>query len=340
MEKVVITRHGPPSVLRVQSAELPDPAANEVQIKVQYAGINFADLLMRMGLYPTAPKPPFSPGHELSGMVTKAGEGADQDLVGKPVIGMSHFGAYVSDINLHAERVFPLPSEDILKPAAAIPVNYLTAYVMMVVQTNLKKGEWLLVHGIGGGVGIAALQIAKILGANVIGTASAHKHDRLKAMGVEHLIDYHDTDFVKYAKDVTDGRGADVVLDPIGGSHLNRSFKAMGSFGRLVSYGFSTAAVSNKKRIFTLLKEFIAMPRFSPVKLMGTNKAVFGCHLGMLQKRETEMKLATDMLLKWYGEGLIKPEIDSVFPFSKAGEAHQYIHDHKNFGKVLLTPIE
>ena len=340
MEKVVITQNGAPSVLSVQSSELPNPKPNEVQVKVHYAGINFADLLMRMGLYPSAPKPPFTPGYEISGMVIKAGEKEDSNLVGQPVVALTQFGGYASAINIPADRVFPLQSEDHLKDAAAIPVNYLTAYVMMIMQANLKKDEWLLVHGIGGGVGIAALQIAKILGANVIGTASAHKHERLKAMGAEHIIDYHDTDFVTYTKKITGGRGAYVVLDPIGGSHLNRSFRAMGSFGRLVCYGFSTAAVSNKRKWFTLLKEFVSMPRFSPVKLMGTNKAVFGCHLGMLRDREADMKLATDTLLKWYYDGNIKPEVDSVFPFSKAAEAHQYIHDHKNFGKVLLTPFE
>lgn len=340
MEQVVISRNGNPQVLQVQSAEGVTPAENEVKIKVHFSGINFADLLMRMGLYPTAPKPPFVPGYEISGIVTEAGANTNPELVGKAVVAMTKFGGYSSIINIKSSRVFVLESADHLKDAAAIPVNYLTAYMMMVVQASLKKGEWLLVHGVGGGVGIAALQIAKILGTKVIGTASAHKHDRLKAMGLEHVIDYHDTDFVKYAKEVTDGRGADVVLDPIGGSHLNRSFKALGSLGRLVCYGFSTAAVSNKKKWITLLKEFATMPRFSPVKLMGTNKAVFGCHLGMLLDRETELTKATRILLDWYREGKIKPEVDQVFPFSQAGAAHQYIHDHKNFGKVLLTPLE
>jgi NADPH:quinone reductase-like Zn-dependent oxidoreductase len=338
MEQIWITRHGGPEVLQVRSSQLADPDSGEVQVQVAYAGINFADLLARMGLYPSAPKPPFIPGYEVSGVVVQVGAGVDQSLVGKPVLGVPTFGGYTSRINLPVDRIVVLERLDDLQAGAAIPVNYLSAYLMLIRQARLQPREWILIHGIGGGVGLAALQISQIIGVRVIGTASGGKHDRLKAMGVQYLIDYRREDFVAQVREITGGQGADVILDPIGGAHLKRSYSALAKLGRLVIFGFSAAVTGPRRRWGSTIYRYFQFPRFHPVRLMMENKGIFGFHLGMLKEREEVVQDALTQLIQWYQQGKVRPVIDKVFPFSQVREAHQYIADRNNLGKVLLQP--
>lgn len=339
IQKAIVTKHGGPSVFNYQNASLKVPSGNELQIEVHYAGINFADIMGRMGLYPTAPKPPYAPGFEISGIVTDVGNKTNETMVGKTVVGLTRFGGYSSHVNLPADEVFEInPSQ--LKAGAAIPVNYLTAYFMMVTQCNLQEDEWVLIHGIGGGVGIAAIQIAQKIGAKIIGTASARKHDRLKEMGIKYLIDYQTEDFQTKVMELTDGNGAQVILDPLGGKALKKSYKSLSEFGRLVSYGFSNAAPGQTKNIFKILPELIGMPKFDPMKLMMHNKGVFGFHLGMLRKRQALVKEVSKLLIQWLSDDMIDPVVDTVFPLMNVSEAHAYIGERKNFGKVLLSPLK
>jgi len=340
MEQVWITKYGAPSVLKLQRKPSREPGKGELKITVHYCGINFADLMCRLGLYPTAPKPPFVPGYEVSGFVERVGADVPETLVGKPVLGIGKFGCYSSEIILPMERVIALQTEEQLKQAAAIPVNYFTAFGMMVKQAHLQSGEWVLIHGIGGGVGLAAWQLAQLIGARVIGTASAHKHTHLRELGVEHLIDYHTEDFVARVLEITGRRGADVILDPIGGTNLKRSYQALAKLGKLVNYGFSAAARGTSRFSIQVLKEYLKRMKFDPVKMMMENKGVFGFHLGFLDDRPDFTRQVAETIMTWFNTGEIQPVVDRVFPLSQAPEAHQYLHDHKNFGKVLLSPVE
>lgn len=338
-QSIFVTKHGVPDVLKLKPDSLKEPINGQVCVKIKYSGINFADIMGRMGLYPTAPNPPYVPGFEIAGIIEKTGDDSTNSLVGRAVVGLSRFHGYSTHSNVPLNQLFFI-NEKWLDVAAAIPVNYLTAYFMMVHQAAIRKNEWFLIHGIGGGVGIAALQIAQHLDVKIIGTSSGWKHDQIREMGVEHLIDYRSENFKECVLEITDGNGADVIIDSLGGKALKDSFGCLAEFGRLISYGFSKAAPGTKKNILKILPEYIGMPKFNPMHLMSKNKGVFGFHLGLIQKRQDLVKEYGSLLLKWLDDGIISPEVDAVFPLEKAAEAHQYISDRKNFGKVLLMADE
>ena len=337
MQQVVITRHGGPEVLHVREKAEPQLKSGDVLIDVKFSGINFADLLMRMGLYPSAPKPPFTPGYEVSGVIAKVGSTENDELLGKSVAALTKFGGYSSKVVVKKDRLIALSDGVDMALAAAMPVVYLTSYVMLSLQAHLQKDEWVLIHNIGGGVGLAAVELSRMIGANIIGTASAGKHDRLREKGIHHLIDYNTEDFVARVKEITEGKGMDVIVDPIGGENLKKSYKALGSFGRLVSFGFSKAASGPRRKVLHLLKEYIKTPKFSPIQLMGHNKGVFGCHLGMVMDRQELLQECMQKLMSYFQSGDINPHIDRVFPLNRVTDAHQYIMDRRNFGKVLLA---
>ena len=338
-QSIFVTKHGVPDVLKLKPDSLKEPIIGEVCVKIKYSGINFADIMGRMGLYPTAPKPPYVPGFEIAGIIEKTGEDSTKNLVGRAVVGLSRFHGYSTHTNVPLNQLFFI-NEKWLDVAAAIPVNYLTAYFMMVHQAAIRENEWFLIHGIGGGVGIAALQIAQHLGVKIIGTCSGWKHDQIHEMGVEHVIDYRSENFKDRVLEITDGNGADVIIDSLGGKALKDSYGCLAEFGRLISYGFSKAAPGTKKNILKIIPEYLGMPKFNPMHLMSKNKGVFGFHLGLIQKRQDLVKKYGSLLLKWLDDGIISPKVDTIFPLEKAAEAHQYISDRNNFGKVLLMADE
>ncbi len=337
VQQVIITRHGGPEVLHVRETAEPQLKSGDVLIDVQFSGINFADLLMRMGLYPSAPKPPFTPGYEVSGVIAKVGSTENDELLGKSVAALTKFGGYSSKVVVKKDRLIALSDGIDMALAAAMPVVYLTSYVMLSLQAHLQKDEWVLIHNIGGGVGLAAVELSRMIGANIIGTASVGKHDRLREKGIHHLIDYNTEDFVARVKEITEGKGVDVIIDPIGGENLKKSYKALGSFGRLVVFGFSKAASGPRRKVLHLLKEYIKTPKFSPIQLMGHNKGVFGCHLGMVMDRQELLQECMQKLMSYFQSGDINPHVDRVFPLNRVTDAHQYIMDRRNFGKVLLA---
>ena len=338
-QSIFVTKHGVPDVLKLKPDSLKEPIIGEVCVKIKYSGINFADIMGRMGLYPTAPKPPYVPGFEIAGIIEKTGGDSTKNLVGRAVVGLSRFHGYSTHTNVPLNQLFFI-DEKWLNVSAAIPVNYLTAYFMMVHQAAIRENEWFLIHGIGGGVGIAALQIAQHLGVKIIGTCSGWKHNQIHEMGVEHVIDYRSGNFKDRVLEITDGNGADVIIDSLGGKALKDSYGCLAEFGRLISYGFSKAAPGTKKNILKIIPEYLGMPKFNPMHLMSKNKGVFGFHLGLIQKRQDLVKKYGSLLLKWLDDGIISPKVDTIFPLEKAAEAHQYISDRNNFGKVLLMANE
>src|SRR5580704_13539500 len=212
MRQVWITRAGPPEVLEVREAPDPDVKDGEVRIRVRAAGINFADLMARVGLYPDAPKLPCVMGYEASGIVDRVGAGVTGHKVGDRVFGMPRFGGYTDTLVIAREQVFKMPEKMSFEEAAALPVVYLTAYNMMLFTGTVRPGSTVLIHSAAGGVGLAAIQIAKTRGCTLIGTASASKHDFLRQQGVAHPID-STGDYAGEVRRLVGDRGVDLILD-------------------------------------------------------------------------------------------------------------------------------
>jgi NADPH:quinone reductase-like Zn-dependent oxidoreductase len=338
MRQVWIPKIGEPDVLEVREAPDPVPAPGEVRIRVEASGINFADILARMGLYPDAPKLPAVVGYEVAGVVDATGAGVDGPKDGDRVVAMTHFGGYSDLVCAPHQTVRLLPETLDFAGGASIPVNYLTAWLMVVRLGNVRAGDRVLVHACAGGVGLAAVQICRHLGAEIIGTASAAKHERLREMGVSHCIDYRTQDFEEEVADLTGGKGVDIVLDAVGGESFAKSYRCLDSFGRLFIFGASSLAPSTKRRLGAALLGLWRMPKFKPLSLMSFNRGVFGVNLGHLWHRGEEMTAMLDEIVGLFADGTFKPVVDRTFPFVEAAAAHRYIQDRKNFGKVVLVP--
>lgn len=336
MKAAVVTRLGPPEVLVLREERDPEPGEGQVRIRVATAGVNFADILARMGLYPGAPRAPFIPGLELSGTIEKVGGGVAAARVGERVLALTNFGGYAEQAVVPAAQAIPIPQARSLEEAAALPVNYLTAYHMMFRMGNLQPGERILIHGAAGGVGLAAIQLAKIAQAEIYGTASASKLDFLRQLGVTNLVDYTKQNFETEFRRMTGGEGVDMVLDAVGGKSFAKSYRLLRSAGRLLIYGFSTAARGKSRNAVRAVVEFLRTKRYHPLSLMRDNKAVIGVHLGRLGARGDVLAEELRTLFRFYNEGKIRPHIGKVFPLAEAADAHRFIQDRKNVGKILL----
>ena len=339
MRQVWITRVGPPEVLELREAPDPLPKPGEVQIRVRAVGVNFADIMTRLGLYPDAPKLPAVVGYEVAGDIAAVGDGASR-AIGEKVFAITRFGGYSDVICVPAAQAIPLPEGMTYAEGAAIPVNYLTAYQMLVQMGSVKAGERVLVHSAAGGVGLASIDLCRIYGAEVFGTASASKHAMLRERGVSQLIDYNAQDYETEVKRLTAGRGVHIVLDAMGGEHWKKGYRCLAPTGRLVMFGLSNAATGKTRSIWSLLKTLLRTPLFSfpPPRLINDNKALLGVNLGHMWD-ETELLTAwLAQLLAWYRDGKIHPTVGASFPLAEAPAAHHYIQDRKNVGKVVLVP--
>jgi NADPH:quinone reductase-like Zn-dependent oxidoreductase len=338
MRQIVTTKNGGVEVLKVQEAPDPQPKKGEVVVQVRAAGLNFADILARQGLYPDGPKKPCVMGYEVAGMVEAVGEGVDPQLRGKAVVAMTRFRGQAEKVVVTQNQLFEKPESLTFEQAAAVPVNYLTAYALLVVMGGLRKGESVLIHNAGGGVGLAALEIAQKIGATTYGTASPGKHQLLREHGLDHAIDYRTQDWLPALKKLTDGRGVELVIDPIGGSHWKKSYEALRTTGRLGMFGVSTASANGLKGKVKLLKAAAQMPRFHPLSLLSKNRGVFGLNLGHMWHEPEKVAEWVEAIMTGVAEGWIRPHVDKTFPFAQAGAAHSYMEGRKNFGKVILVP--
>lgn len=338
MRQVWITRRGGPEVLQVREAADPEPGAGEVRVRVAAAGVNFADVMARLGLYPDAPPLPAVMGYEVAGTVDRTGAGVDGVREGDRVVAFTRFGGYSDVVCVHAAQVTPLPASLSFEKAAAIPVNYLTAWLMLVHLGNVRAGDRVLVHAAAGGVGQAAIQICRWKGAEVIGTASAGKHARLREAGVAHCIDYRTQDFLAETRRITGGRGVDIALDAVGGESFRKSYKALAPLGRLYVFGASAVATGKTRSMLAALTTVLKMPSFKPLEMMSANRGVQGVNLGHLSKGMSLLRAMTGEIMALVADGTFDPVVDATFPFARAGEAHSRLQDRQNFGKVLLTP--
>jgi NADPH:quinone reductase-like Zn-dependent oxidoreductase len=250
---------------------------------------------------------------------------------------LTRFLGYADTVVVRQAQTFEKPASLSFEQAAAIPVNYLTAWQLIVVMGGLKPDETVLIHNAGGGVGLAAIDIARHIGARIYGTASAGKHSFLKQRGLHEAIDYTRVDWTREVSRLTQGRGVELILDPLGGSEWKKSYAALRHTGRLGMFGASTATQSRLPGPLKLLSVGLGMPWFNPVLLMNRNRAVFGVNLGHLWHESAKINTWTKTLLDGVAAGWVRPHVDRTFPLAQAGEAQAYIEARKSTGKVVLV---
>jgi NADPH:quinone reductase-like Zn-dependent oxidoreductase len=333
VRSVVITKHGGPGVLQVQEQPDPQLGPSEVRIAVAAAGVNFADVMARMGLYADAPKTPCVVGYEVAGTILELGDGVEGFSHGQRVFAGTKFGGYSSQVAVPANDVVALPDELSFEQGAAIPVNYGTAWAGLIGFGSLQPGDRVLVHSAGGGVGIAATQIAKRMDdVEVYGTASPGKHARCEELGVDHVIDYTQSGWEQGLPHF------DVIMDAVGGKSFRTSYSLLRPGGRLVAFGASAVVSGQRRNLVTALRTVIRMPRFNMIKQMSESKAVIGLNMLSLWKDRGTLEPWIAPLREMLDDGTVKPVVAGDFSFEDAGAGQSMITERRNVGKVVLVP--
>ena len=336
MLAVYITKPGGPQTVRVRETSKPERGQGQALVRVKAAGLNYAEIVVRRGLYPDAPKYPFIPGYELSGVIEQAGpDSAYRE--GDRVMGANLFGCQAEYATLPANQLFRIPDNMSFEQAAAIPVNYLTAYYAVFQFGNLEQGEKILIHSCAGGVGTAAVQLARTKNAEIFGTTSRpDKVEYLKQIGVRHPINYKAEDFAEAVKKIAGKSGIDLVLDPVGGPVFKKSFKLLRPGGRIICYGAADLTAGGKRNIPRLLWKFVTLPRPSTLELIQNNRGVFGLALNRLLDNPERLKSIIEKLLRFFAEGSINPYIYRTYDFRQVSEAHAELESGRTMGKIIL----
>jgi len=323
MRAVVITEFGDPDVLRVQRVPRPEPGPCEVRVQVSTSGINRADLLQRMGRYPVPPGwPEDIPGLEFAGVVEAVGAGVESVSEGDPVMGILGGGGYAEYVVSHENTLVPIPSTLSLEEAGAVPEVFMTAFDAVFLQEGLRAGETLLVHAVGSGVGTAALQMAVAAGARVIGTSrTPEKLERARALGLEHAV-VGAEGWPDAVMELTDGKGADVILDLVGGPYLEGNQKVLAVLGRHVVVGVPGGPEA----------------QINLRALMGRRGSIRGTVLRArpLAQKTDLARAFIERVCPLFEQGRAQPVIDRVLAPEHAPEAHRLVAENRNFGKVLL----
>ena len=323
MRAVLCKEWGGPEKLVVE--DVPSPAIKDgaVRIAVHAAGINFADLLLISGQYQEKPAFPFTPGMEAAGTVTEVGSGVASLKAGDRVMALSGTGAYAEEIVVDANRVYKIPANMDFISAAAFPVTYGTSHGSFDWRAHLQPGEWLLVFGAAGGVGLTAVEIGKAMGARVIACAgSPEKLAIAQQHGADHLIDYSREDIRERVKAITGGRGADVIYDPVGGDAFDAGLRSIAWGGRVIVIGFTSGRIPQAPANILLVK----------------NIDVIGFYWGSYQARRPELlRDSYAKLLRWFDEGKLKPHVSQHFDLNQVAQAMDLLRQRKSTGKVVLT---
>ncbi len=316
-------------------------APKDLRISVEAAGVNFADLMGRVGLYPDAPPCPYAPGYEVAGVVTEAGDQVGAELaVGTRVMATTRFWGYADSVRCPEHWAVPLPDDVDFVTGAAVPVNYLTAYLALVHCGAAREGERVLVHGGAGGVGLAVLDLARPLGVDLYATAgSDEKCARLEALGVMKAFNYREVDYAEAARKHLRGGGFQVILDPLGPESFQKGLDLLEPLGRIVCYGFSSLVTGPKRKLWHAVTSVLKAHKVNPITLMNQNKGVHGLNLAQLFTQRALHRRAMGEMGRLLSAGQIQPTIDTTFPMTARGasDAHTYLHERRNFGKVVLA---
>uniref|UniRef100_A0A1A8KS93 Vesicle amine transport protein 1 homolog (T. californica) n=1 Tax=Nothobranchius kuhntae TaxID=321403 RepID=A0A1A8KS93_NOTKU len=323
--------------LQVKTLKKPQLKPGEVLVRVKACGLNFAELLGKQGLYDLLPAPPVTMGMEGSGVIEAVADDVKDRKVGDRVIAMDRCGMWQELVVVLAKRTYPMPDEMSFEEAAALPINYMTAYMMLFEMANLRPGKSVLIHMAAGGVGIAATQLCQtVQDVTVFGTASASKHETISQGGVTHPIDYRTKDYVTEIRK-NSPKGVDIVLDPLGGSDTQKGFGLLKPLGMIIAFGAANCVTGQKKNLLAMAKTWYNQLSLNTQKLMQTNKAISGFHLGYIDDEEL-FDGTIFKLLELYKQGKIKPRIDSCYHFEEVAEAMKRMHERQNIGKVVLLP--
>lgn len=331
MRQIWISRAGPPDVLEVREAPDPIPAKGEVRIAVEAAGVAFADVSARSGVYPDAPPIPCVVGYEVAGTIDAVGEGVDAARVGEPVLALCRFGGYTTHRCVPSSQAVRRPEGLGAIEAAAIPVNYITTWMMLRVYTRPQPGDRILVHSAAGGVGLAILDLCRDSGAELWGRAGKGKHAFLLEKGYHHVLDSH--------ADEWPDQQMDIILDPIGGPSWARGLPLLRGGGRLMCFGFANAA-SETRNLWSIVSGLFAIPwlQVNPLSLMNQNHAVLGVNMGHMWDEADRVGAWLGGVMDLYRAGQVRPHIHATVPFDRAAEAHAILHRRENIGKVVLVP--
>lgn len=337
---VLIERLGPPAVLVEREVPLRDPGPGEVHIRVRAAGLNFADLMMRAGLYGTVPPRPYSPGFEVAGEIARLGPRVHEWHDGDRAVVLMRHGGYARDVVVPAAHCFRYPEFLTAVQGAAIPVAFLTAWVCLFEAGNARRGETALILGAAGGVGTAAVQLAVRRGLQVIGTAGteAKRAFVIDELSARQCFDSRGS-WETPVRELVGARGIDVALDPVGGQATAACRRLLAPLGRLVFYGLSDAMPKGKRQWLNAARAWLRTPRFHPISLIEPNIGVFGVHLLHLGSKEQLLRPALEEIFRGVTAGELRPIIDRTFTLDRDGAvaAHTYIHQRRNLGKVVLA---
>jgi NADPH:quinone reductase len=335
MKAIVLTKTGGPDVLRVSEVSEPVPGAGEVRVRVQYAGINYAEILSRKGLYGWAPKRPYTLGMEASGVIEKLGVGVDASRLGQEVMVGTKTGAYAEKIVVPENQAVPSPKGFSMEESAAFLVNYLTAWVALFTMAKTEPGEKVLITAAAGGVGTAAVQLASTHGCEVYGMAgSEEKTDFVRTLGAKDAFNYRSSHCFEALVSLTNG--VDVVLETVGGDVFQKSLNSLNPFGRIVVAGFASLDLK-KWNPYTWYKTWRDIPKADIRILARKSVAIMSSHVGFLVEDEPERVTSIyGELNNFVFKHDIRPVVGKVFPFEEVSQAHRFIESRKSMGKVLL----
>jgi NADPH:quinone reductase-like Zn-dependent oxidoreductase len=336
MKAIVLNKYGSPNTaFSIEERPMPEVKPDEVLIKVEYSGINFADVMARLGLYEDAPKNPAILGYDVSGTIESVGSNVTNLKIGQKVAALTRFGGYAQYAVAKALAVAALPDNVDMAIAPAYATQACTAYYCAVDSLTLHKGDKVLIQAAGGGVGSILVQLAKHKGCEIFATASASKSDFVKSLGADHIINYTKENFVEIIKAVSP-EGIDVVFDSIGGQTFKKSYKLLRPGGRMVCYGAAEniAAVKNKLMLIPLATGF---GFFSPIPMLMQSRALI--MINMLRIADFKPQVFSEVFertMDLVAQGVIKPHLGKVFDVIDVAAAHEFIESRKSMGKVVL----
>ncbi len=324
MRAVICSKFGPPETLEVREMPSPEPGKGQVRIKVDGCGVNFPDTLIIEGKYQLKAEPPFSPGGEVAGVIDAVGEGVTGWAPGDAVIAMTGYGGFAEELTADAKALMRRPETMDGVTAAGFSMTYGTSMHALKQRGRLQPGETLLVLGAGGGVGLAAVEIGKLMGAKVIAAASSPaKLEAARAAGADELLDYSDGEIKDKLKKLTGGKGVDVTYDPVGGDMFEQALRATAWKGRVLVVGFASGTIPKVPMNLPLLK----------------GCEIVGVFWGAFRMREPdEDRRNFEQLFAWHAEGKLKPHVSHVLPLEKAPEALRMLMNRQAIGKIVLKP--
>lgn len=339
MRALRLERYGPPEVLQMRRLPLPLPCPGEVRVKVHMIGINYPEVLSRMGIYGWAPKPPYTLGMEAYGEIDQLGEGVTGRSVGEPVIVGTQYGAYAEYVCVPSARVLRPPAGYTPEESSAFLVNYLSAWIGLMKMARLMRSDTVVVTSAAGGVGSAVVQLAKGFGARVIGLAGSSKQDIVRSLGADEVIDYGQLDWISKLRKATGSRGADVIFELVGGEVYTGCTEVIAPMGRIVVAGISGLRI-RRRNPFSWLLAARKLPKPSLREMLMNSYGMMSFHIGRLFIEQGLDGGIWEDLIQFVESNEIKPLVSKVYDFDQIPEAHRALESRSTFGKVIARVPE